>query len=102
VIPPRQHVRGSAGFTQERASAPKLARYRRRHPRSVGRASAAAAILQERAGKPEKCANLIPPPNGAGAARVDIHIPDKTRRGMAKLMLKVNGATGPAVETPVR
>ena len=41
-------------------------------------------------------------PNEVNRYRVDIHIPETTRSGMAKLTLRVNGASGKAVEVPVR
>ena len=53
-------------------------------------------------GRAARTATLIGWPETIGQYRLDIHIPEETTPGMARVAITVKGATGPAVEIPVR
>jgi len=53
-------------------------------------------------GRPADAPNRIGWPGEIDTYRVDIHIPEQTAAGMAKLTFTVNGVTGKAAEIPVQ
>ena len=52
-------------------------------------------------GRRARTSTLIGWPQSVGQYRVDLHIPEDTSAGTAHIELRVNGATGPAVEIPI-
>lgn len=53
-------------------------------------------------GRPARTPILIGWPETVGEYRVDLHIPEETTAGAARVTLRVNRVSGPAVEIPVR